>query len=116
MHPATGFLCEHECGSPAGDRARPVCRPEDDAAQADSDASSVAVGIVGFGSDFTLTLPHAAGAVTLTATAPDGSTSELSPCLTVGHKAPSFTATFWDPGCVVPSITIGAARRRHGAL
>ena len=54
--------------------------------------------------DLTLTLPHAAGAVTLTATAPDGSTSELSPCLSVGHKAASFTGK----GVGVPGGTVTA--------
>ena len=31
--------------------------------------------------------------MTATATAPDGSTSEFSPCLGIGHKAPSFDKT-----------------------
>ena len=33
------------------------------------------------------------GAVTATATTSDGSTSEFSPCLRIGHKAPSFDKT-----------------------
>ncbi len=46
--------------------------------------------------------PGKATSFSETATAPDGSTSEISPCLTLGHKAPSFTATGVSvPGSIV---------------
>ena len=60
--------------------------------------------------NLTLTLPHTVGAVTVTATAPDGSTSELSPCLTAGHKAASFTAK----GVGVPGGTVNTTSSPAG--
>jgi hypothetical protein len=40
--------------------------------------------------EYGLTFPLAAGAVAATATSAAGSTSEISPCLTIGHRAASF--------------------------
>lgn len=57
---------------------------------------------------FTLTFPPAAAgdeAITATATAPDGSTSEYSPCLTIGHK----THFFKNHGVTPTSTTIAVS-------
>jgi hypothetical protein len=56
---------------------------------------------------FSLSLPGAKGSVfTLTATAPDGSTSEFSPCLPRGQVAPSFVKS----GVTIPApITVSPA-------
>jgi hypothetical protein len=60
-----------------------------------------------------LSFAHASGAVSATATAPDGSTSEVSPCLTIGHKAPLFKST----GVTVPGGSLNArSSPKSGAL
>jgi Carboxypeptidase regulatory-like domain len=61
---------------------------------------------------FTITAPRGSGSVlTLTATAPDGSTSEFSPCLTLGHSAPSFA----KHGVTVPIQTVTVSPAGSGA-
>jgi hypothetical protein len=86
--------------TPAG-----LCRDSVSEGQGAGWLTSAVVRTDGVGSvRFALSVPAGPGAVTLTATAADGSTSELSPCLSVGHKAPSFSAT----GVDVPGATVDA--------
>jgi hypothetical protein len=78
--------------------------------------------------DFTLTLPAARSGgeryFTATATAPDGSTSEFSPCLGGGHDLSTFTSagTVIQGVSVVPATgtptadTAAASRRTRGLL
>lgn len=69
-----------------------------------------------------LSFDAASGAVTATATAPDGSTSEFSPCLTIGDRAATFVGdgvTLPDKTVTTTSSTASAARasakRKPGA-
>lgn len=55
-------------------------------------------------------------AFTVTATAADGSTSELSPCLTLGHRAASFTGSGVSPTSkTIPVTTAPPAGASHSA-
>ena len=59
-------------------------------------------------------------AFTLTATSADGSTSELSPCLTLGRHAPSFIRSGVSPtsktiAVTPPPLTVGDTARAPGA-
>lgn len=57
---------------------------------------------------FSIRLPRSGlngGALTATATSSDGSTSEFSPCLTIGHTAATFTRS----GVTIPGATIDAS-------
>ena len=61
---------------------------------------------------FTLNFPAAAAgddAVTATATAPDGSTSEFSPCLTLDHKTPIFKINGVTPTAKTVPVTTSSA-------
>ncbi len=58
---------------------------------------------------FSLHFPAAAAgdrAITATATAPDGSTSEFSPCLTIGHHSHSFKTVGVTPTAATIPVTI----------
>jgi hypothetical protein len=78
-----------------------------------SDSLTPGQGAVWLGSDEVLggvtahiaAVDAASGAITVTATSPDGSTSEFSPCLTIGHKAASFTTD----SVSVPGSTVDAS-------
>jgi hypothetical protein len=62
------------------------------------------------GALFSLRFPTAAAgdnAVTATATAPDGSTSEFSPCLTLGHKTHLFKTDGVTPTATTIPVIIG---------
>jgi hypothetical protein len=62
------------------------------------------------GATDTLHFSGASGPVTTTVTAPDGSTSEFSPCLTIGHAAPAFTKSgVWFPGSLSDIDVVGTS-------
>ena len=70
------------------------------------------------GAQFTLAFPAASPgqhAVTATATADDGSTSEFSPCLTIGHSARSFSKAGVTPTSSNVPITTTTKTARHAA-
>ena len=98
-----------------------ACEPESvQPGEADKWLGSTQVRTTPLGdANFTIALPLAAaqdiqGAFTqspafaLTATASDGSTSELSPCLTLAHRAPSFTGRGVTPTETALTVTSGA--------